>query len=61
MLTQRLRTNVATQEGMLTIECDPGNLAELIGLAEELSLRMSITTEGPIHTLNEPPAPPDDL
>lgn len=62
MLTQRLRTNQATQEGTLTIECQPGNLAELIGLAEELSLRMNVTTEGAIHVLNDPaengPPPP---
>jgi hypothetical protein len=54
MLTQRLRTNQATQEGTLTIECQPGGLAELIGLADELALRASVTTEGAIHTLNDP-------
>lgn len=57
MLTQRLETNQPTNAGTLTITAAPGTLAELIGLAEELDLRMNIKTEGTIHQLNDPDQP----
>lgn len=52
MLTQRLETQQASNEGTLTITCPVGGLAELIGLAEELRLRSNVTTEGTIHHLD---------
>jgi hypothetical protein len=33
---------------------EPVSMPELIGLADELSLRSTVVTEGPIHILNDP-------
>lgn len=60
MLTQRLVADEGPMTGTITITCEPGGLAELYGLHEELRLRANITTEGSIITT--PPAqevPPD--
>lgn len=46
MLTQRLTVDEATNSGVLTIESGHQNLAELLGLGEELKLRLNIRTEG---------------
>jgi hypothetical protein len=54
MLTQRLETTVPAQSGTLIITAEPGALAELEGLADELNLRSNIRTEGTIHHLNDP-------
>lgn len=56
MMTQRLVADQGSNEGTLTITAAPGNLAELMGLHEELRLRMNITTEGSIIT-TVPPEP----
>lgn len=50
MLTQRLVGDQNTNTGTLTITCTPGDLAELMGLQEELKLRANVTTEGSIIT-----------
>lgn len=44
----------ADGSAVLMIAADPVSLAELIGLAEELGLRSTVRTEGPIHRLNDP-------
>lgn len=49
MLTQRLTVDESTMAGTLTISAEPSALAELMGLAGELRLRMNITTEGTLH------------
>lgn len=54
MLTQRLVADEGTMTGTITITCEPGGLAELYGLHEELKLRANITTQGSIITT--PPA-----
>jgi hypothetical protein len=53
MLTQRLHNN-PDGSSVLVIQADPAGKAELIGLADELDLRSSVTTEGTIHHLNDP-------
>jgi len=63
MLTQRLVHN-AGGGATLVIEADAAGIGELIGLAEELKLRSTVTTEGDLHVLSGdtptkivPPAP----
>jgi hypothetical protein len=46
MLTQNLNADQRTNEGTITITCEPGNLAELLGLHEELKLRANFQTGG---------------
>jgi len=58
MLSQRLTVNENDQSGTLTIRADPGNLPELIALAEELGMRSTVTTEGTIYQLTPPPPDP---
>lgn len=53
MLTQRLTYN-ADGSADLVVRAEPASLAEIIGLAEELELRSTVTTEAPIHRLNDP-------
>lgn len=53
MISQRLIYN-ADGSADLLIRAEPAALAELIGLAEELNLRSTVRTEGPIHRLNDP-------
>ena len=57
MITQRLVQDLNTNAGTLTITCEPGNLAELLGIYEELKLRMNVTTEGTITTNPAPEQP----
>jgi hypothetical protein len=54
MLTQQITQRMQDNSGQLVIVAEPGNLAELVGLASELDLRMNITTNGPITQLPEP-------
>lgn len=54
MLTQKLQTNEERNDGVITITCAPGGLAELLGLAEELALRSNVETAGQLHVLNDP-------
>jgi len=58
MLKQRLIGDQNTMDGTLTITCEPGSLAELMGLQEELKLRSNVTTEGSIITTVEIPGEP---
>ena len=55
MLTQKLTIDERNYSGQLVITANPGNAAELIGLAQELGLRESVQTEGEIHILPEQP------
>lgn len=55
MLTQRLVADQNTNQGTLTITCPVGDLAELMGLQEELKLRANMTTQGSIITGETPP------
>ena len=57
MLTQRLVADQNTNDGTLTITCPVGGLAELMGLQEELKLRVNIATEGSIITTSDQPPP----
>jgi hypothetical protein len=58
MLKQRLIGDQNTMDGTLTITCELGSLAELMGLQEELKLRSNVTTEGSIITTVEIPGEP---
>lgn len=53
MLTQRLYHN-PDETADLVIRADREGVVELVGLAEELKLRISVRTEAPIHRLNDP-------
>lgn len=53
VLTQRV-IRKADGSSQLVIDAEPQALAELLGLADELNLRSTVTTEGPIHILNDP-------
>lgn len=53
MLTQRI-TYHADGTASLKIDAEAVSLVELQGLAEELNLRSTVITEGPIHLLNDP-------
>ena len=58
MLTQRLVADEGPMTGTITITCDPGGLAELYGLHEELKLRANMTTQGSIITTAPVEVPP---
>lgn len=62
MISQRLNYN-ADGSADLVIHAETPGLVELIGLAEELKLRSTVETQGPIHRLNDPtqgtPSVPD--
>lgn len=53
MLTQRVIHN-PDGTAALVITAEPVAVPELVALAEELNLRSTIQTEGPIHILNDP-------
>lgn len=53
MLTQRITYN-ADGTASLTVAAEPVSVPELIGLADELALRSTVITNGPIHILNDP-------
>lgn len=57
MLTQQIRISEMTNSGTLTITAEPGRLAELIGLQQELALRTNVQTEGDMIEL---PAAPEE-
>lgn len=59
MLTQQLTGNPSDMSGKLEIVAEPGALAELQGLAEELKLRSNITTNGTIQIVVSIPEPED--
>lgn len=61
MLSQRLTADQNLNKGQIVITAAEGNLAELMGLHEELRLRINMTTEGSIITLPEPEPPPMGL
>jgi hypothetical protein len=64
-MTQRLRADLGTGEGRLVIETnpeDPNSLVELMGLQEELKLRINVHTEGSVITtpkIEDVPPPPE--
>jgi len=49
MLNQQLTANAEEMSGTLVVTAAPGALAELQGLAAELSLRPTMTTDGDIN------------
>lgn len=53
MLSQRVYRN---QDGSayLVVTAAESAVLELLGLADELNLRSTVTTEGPIHLMNDP-------
>lgn len=53
MLTQRITYN-ADGTAVLTVKAEAVSMPELIGLADELNLRSTVITDGPIHILNDP-------
>ncbi len=53
MLTQRVYRN-ADGSAYLVVQADVAAVPELLGLADELALRSTVQTEGPIHLLNDP-------
>lgn len=53
MLTQRVYRN-ADGTAYLVVQAEVAAVPELLGLADELALRSTVTTEGPIHLLNDP-------
>lgn len=53
MITQRITYN-NDGTAVLTISAQPSARAELQGLADELALRSNVSTEGPIHLMNDP-------
>jgi hypothetical protein len=61
MLRQQLTGDQTTMSGKLVITADSPALPELQSLAEELSLRMNIQTDGSIIIAPPPeqPPPPD--
>lgn len=57
MIIQRLVTDLGKMTGTITIKTNPGDpnsVAELMGLFEEMKLRINVETEGSIIT--QPPA-----
>lgn len=58
MLSQQLTQDLGAMSGRLVITADANALAELQGLAQELALRPTITTNGDL-TMNVPP--PDEV
>jgi hypothetical protein len=53
MLTQRLQYNPDGSADLI-VSADEAGMLELLGLAEELNLRSTVRTEGPIHILSDP-------
>lgn len=53
MLVQRFQHNPDGSADLI-VSADEAGMPELIGLADELNLRSTVRTEGPIHVLNDP-------
>ena len=58
MLRQQLTGDPAKLSGRLVITADPPALPELQSLAQELALRMNISTDGDIVIAPPPEEPP---
>jgi hypothetical protein len=58
MLTQQLSADLGDNSGVLTVRAPAQGLAELQTLAEELSARENIRTNGPIIHVPPDPVPP---
>lgn len=54
MLKLRLDQDMRDLSGKITVVAEPGNLAEAIGLADELSLRMNIQRQAGVAIPAEP-------
>jgi len=61
MLRQKLTADQNTNSGTITITAEAGNLAELLGLYEELGLRISIENESPEITEMQTGTPPPPM
>lgn len=60
MISQKLEADQNLNSGKLVIVAEPGNLAELMGLHDELKLRMNVNTEGSVITAPPVETPPGD-
>lgn len=58
MIVQKLVQDQNLNSGTLTITAEPGHLAELVGLHEELRLRVNVDTQGTVTTNPKAEVPP---
>lgn len=59
-LSQRVYRN-ADNSAYLVIQAETSAVPELLALADELDQRSTMTTQGPIHLLNDPAEPSSSI